>query len=151
MQDPTITTYPQIYQDYAQRNVMNANLKPLLDKYISFMSGKKILDIGCTNGRDSCYFLDKGFDVYGIDLTPEVHLPKSISLNEWANMLKENIVYLLQKELSFSQIQKLVNSLLPYYFIRVITYFDEIENATTKQIEKIFIKQKSIIIINKDE
>jgi len=67
----TIQTYSKIYQDYANRNTLNNDMRSLLDKFIGRLSGKKILDVGCAQGRDSCYFSEKGYDVLGIDLTPE--------------------------------------------------------------------------------
>ena len=34
-------------------------------------NGKKLLDFGCARGIHSQYFIDKGFDVYGIDISEE--------------------------------------------------------------------------------
>ena len=34
-------------------------------------NGKKLLDFGCARGVHSQYFIDKGFDVYGIDISEE--------------------------------------------------------------------------------
>ena len=67
----TIQTYSQIYQAYADRNTLNENIKPLLNKFIKLLKGKKIIDVGCANGRDSCYFYSQGYNVTGIDLSPE--------------------------------------------------------------------------------
>jgi 2-polyprenyl-3-methyl-5-hydroxy-6-metoxy-1,4-benzoquinol methylase len=69
--DKTIQTYSKIYQDYANRNTLNSNIAILLDKFIDKLKGKSVLDVGCAQGRDSCYFSEKGYDVVGIDLTPE--------------------------------------------------------------------------------
>ena len=67
----TIQTYSKIYQDYANRNTLNNDMRSLLDKFIERLNGNKILDVGCAQGRDSCYLSEKGYDVLGIDLTPE--------------------------------------------------------------------------------
>ena len=40
-----------------------------LNKFISLLQGKKILDAGCGTGRDVEYFLDEGFDITGIDIS----------------------------------------------------------------------------------
>lgn len=71
MNNKTIATYSTIYKDYAKRNVLNPEMQKLLDKFIKLIKGKKILDVGCAQGRDSCYFVSKGYIVNGIDLTPE--------------------------------------------------------------------------------
>ena len=36
-----------------------------------FVPGMKILDAGCGGGRNLIYFLQAGFDVYGVDQSPE--------------------------------------------------------------------------------
>ena len=36
-----------------------------------FVPGMKILDAGCGSGRNLIYFLQAGFDVYGVDRSPE--------------------------------------------------------------------------------
>jgi len=36
-----------------------------------FVSGMKILDAGCGGGRNLIYFLQNGFEVYGVDRSPE--------------------------------------------------------------------------------
>ena len=70
-QNTTVITYSKIYQDYANRNIINRDIKRVLNLFICKLSGKKILDVGCAGGRDAVYFTSKGFEVLGIDLTPE--------------------------------------------------------------------------------
>ncbi len=36
-----------------------------------FLQGSKILDVGCGGGRNLVYFLQNGFDVFGIDQNPD--------------------------------------------------------------------------------
>ena len=40
-----------------------------LNKFISLLIGKKILDAGCGPGRDLLYFKEEGLDVTGIDIS----------------------------------------------------------------------------------
>lgn len=40
-----------------------------IDFFIDKINGDKILDIGCGSGRDAEYFVNKGLDVIGIDLS----------------------------------------------------------------------------------
>jgi SAM-dependent methyltransferase len=63
----TIETYEQIadlYNSlYPYVNTEN------IDFFIDKLNGDKILDIGCGSGRDAEYFVSKGLDVIGIDLS----------------------------------------------------------------------------------
>jgi len=71
MINKTIQTYRKIYKDYSSRNVMNNDISEMLNLFISKLSGKSVLDIGCAQGRESTYMSQRGLDVTGIDLTPE--------------------------------------------------------------------------------
>ena len=43
----------------------------LMDVFDSYLNGKKVIDLGCNNGRWSSYFLDKGATfVEGVDIDP---------------------------------------------------------------------------------
>ena len=43
--------------------------EPLMDVFTSYVDGKKIIDLGCNNGRWSSWFLDKGATfVEGVDM-----------------------------------------------------------------------------------
>lgn len=44
----------------------------------------KLLDFGCGNGVHSKYFMDKGYDCYGVDIVEEV-----IRQNCYANLIEE--------------------------------------------------------------
>jgi SAM-dependent methyltransferase/SOS-response transcriptional repressor LexA len=51
-----------------------ANVSPEFEAWLSrsFEKAKKILDVGCGTGRDLCFLLRKGKDVYGVDASPEI-------------------------------------------------------------------------------
>ncbi|MEI7579009.1 MAG: methyltransferase domain-containing protein [bacterium] len=67
----TIKTYSQIYQEYAASNMHFKQIQPKLKKFVKLLNGKKVLDIGCADGRDTAAFQKLGLEVTGIDLTPE--------------------------------------------------------------------------------
>lgn len=61
--------------------------------YFSNISGKKVLDVGCAQGRDVEYFLKKDFDVSGIDFClPFLELAKKSFPK--ANFLKMDLTKL---------------------------------------------------------
>jgi 2-polyprenyl-3-methyl-5-hydroxy-6-metoxy-1,4-benzoquinol methylase len=68
----TKQTYSLIYQDYALRNtVINKYVKAKLDRFITFLAGKDVLDIGCAAGLATNYLYDKGLNATGCDLSEE--------------------------------------------------------------------------------
>ncbi|MEY3470868.1 MAG: hypothetical protein RLZZ223_218 [Candidatus Parcubacteria bacterium] len=63
----TIETYEQMADLY---NSLYPDVnKDNIDFFIDKLNGDKILDIGCGSGRDAEYFVSKGLDVTGIDLS----------------------------------------------------------------------------------
>ena len=50
----------------------NYHFDKYLKKFIKKLKGKKILDVGCGNGRDLEFFIKKKFDVIGIDCSYEL-------------------------------------------------------------------------------
>lgn len=58
--EQTADLYNSLYPDVNKDNI---------DFFIDKLNGDKILDIGCGSGRDAEYFLNKGLDVIGIDLS----------------------------------------------------------------------------------
>ena len=50
----------------------------------------KILDFGCGNGIHSKYFMDKGFDCYGVDIVPEAIQQAQKFMGEQAVLIKPN-------------------------------------------------------------
>lgn len=68
----TKRAYSQIHQDYAYRNaVPNADVVRMLDRFISLVPGKRVIDIGCAEGRETKYLADRGLHVTGCDLSKE--------------------------------------------------------------------------------
>ncbi|MBR8748603.1 hypothetical protein IX317_000262 [Fusobacterium sp. DD29] len=67
----------KFYDDNADNffnNTVNADMKNLysqFEKYLKYNSGE-ILDLGCGSGRDSKYFIEKGFKVTALDLSPKL-------------------------------------------------------------------------------
>lgn len=63
-----IKAYDQIaklYGDYKSEKLLQYQL----NKFISLLPGKRVLDAGCGTGRDVEYFLDEGIDAIGIDIS----------------------------------------------------------------------------------
>ena len=58
--EQTAYLYNSLYPDVNRNNI---------DFFIKQLKGKNILDIGCGTGRDAEYFVNKGLDVVGIDLS----------------------------------------------------------------------------------
>ncbi|AJF63005.1 MAG: Methyltransferase protein [archaeon GW2011_AR20] len=63
-----IQAYDEIASLYADYNFPKL-LQFQLNKFISLLVGKKILDAGCGPGRDLQYFNEEGLDVTGIDIS----------------------------------------------------------------------------------
>jgi ubiquinone/menaquinone biosynthesis C-methylase UbiE len=67
----------QSYDDNAQKYISRDNFKDFIHKYLSneldlfltSLEGKKILDIGAGNGRDSMIFQNRGFKPIAIDIS----------------------------------------------------------------------------------
>src|SRR3989344_9680523 len=64
----TIQTYDKIASIYSEYKFPKL-LQFQLNKFISLLIGKKILDAGCGSGRDLQYFNEEGLDVTGIDIS----------------------------------------------------------------------------------
>ena len=64
------------YDDNAEsyiNDTLYADMHCLQDKFISFLPEKAhILDAGCGSGRDTCYFLNRGFSVTAIDASEKM-------------------------------------------------------------------------------
>lgn len=64
------------YNQYANQyfeNTVNLELGEILDDFITYLpDGAEIMDLGCGSGRDSLYFIEKGFDVTAVDGSSEL-------------------------------------------------------------------------------
>lgn len=70
----TITYYNQNAEEYFN-NTVNVSMQELYDQFEAYLkSGDKNLDIGCGSGRDSRYFLSRGYDVFPVDGSMELCL-----------------------------------------------------------------------------
>jgi len=54
-----------LYADYTFPKLLQFQL----NKFISLLIGKKVLDAGCGPGRDLLYFKEEGLDITGIDIS----------------------------------------------------------------------------------
>ena len=65
--DETIAYYNQNAEEYFNKTV-NVSIQGVYDQFEAYLKpGYKILDLGCGSGRDSRYFLSKGYDVVSVD------------------------------------------------------------------------------------
>jgi SAM-dependent methyltransferase len=77
--------YKNRNDEEAQRFIDNAL------RHINLHTGSKILDIACGKGRHSKFLNSKGFDVTGIDLSPESIAEASISTNEHLHFFEHDM------------------------------------------------------------
>lgn len=66
----TIKSYDEFADLYTKAH-FQANVEKQASFFVHNFDGKKILDVGCGPGRDSKFFVDKGFEVEGIDTSVE--------------------------------------------------------------------------------
>ncbi|MGA3020509.1 MAG: class I SAM-dependent methyltransferase [Candidatus Micrarchaeales archaeon] len=65
----TIKTYDKIARSYAEKYNTRNYWGPQYDSFESLLKGPKILDVGCGGGRDSLHFMEKNYEVTGIDFS----------------------------------------------------------------------------------
>lgn len=75
----------------------NADMSKAYEVFESFLNTKgKILDLGCGSGRDSLYFLKKGYEV-----TPTDFSPTMVSLA--SELLKKDVIKLDMREMDYKE------------------------------------------------
>jgi trans-aconitate methyltransferase len=68
----TRQTYNHIHEQYASSNpALHDDVQKSLDRFISYLSGKNVLDVGCASGYESKYLHDHGLNVTGCDISSE--------------------------------------------------------------------------------
>ena len=90
----TIDYYNQNAINYC-KNTINVAMQNLYDEFESYLQpGARILDLGCGSGRDSKYFLSKGYDVVSVDGAIEIcHLAEQYIGKSVHNIKFENFDY----------------------------------------------------------
>lgn len=71
MHKKTIDYYNQNANLFVMGTV-SVNFSKTQDKFINYLPGRRILDFGCGSGRDTKYFMSKGFVVSAIDGSEEL-------------------------------------------------------------------------------
>jgi SAM-dependent methyltransferase len=56
-----------------------------------FVSGMQVLDAGCGAGRNLVYFLQHGYQVYGVDQSPEAIAQVRLSQPTWLHICRRRI------------------------------------------------------------
>lgn len=64
-----IDDYNDIAEEYCEEFFEDTSDNKYIDMFLASLKGKKVLDVGCGNGKDCLYIAKKGFDVNGIDFS----------------------------------------------------------------------------------
>ncbi len=67
----TTESYNKFAKNYVEYS-FDTILQYQLTQFLSFLKGKKVLDVGAGSGRDVQYLKEEGLTVTGIELSPEV-------------------------------------------------------------------------------
>lgn len=82
------------YNQYATQyyeNTVDLELGDIRDEFIGYLpENSEIMDLGCGSGRDSLYFIERGFDVTSVDGSKELCELASIHLGQDVLNLKYN-------------------------------------------------------------
>lgn len=90
----TIDYYNQNAMNYC-KSTINVSMQNIYDKFESYLQpGARILDLGCGSGRDSKYYLSKGYDVVSVDGAIEIcHLAEQYIGKFVRNITFDNLDY----------------------------------------------------------
>ena len=88
----TINYYNQNAENFIA-NTQNADMHPTQERFLRLLDANtSILDFGCGSGRDTKYFLEKGYQVTAIDGSAELcRLASEFTGIEVRNQTKQNI------------------------------------------------------------
>ncbi len=71
MIDKTIDYYNNNAESFVNQTV-GVDFKETQNRFLNYLNGNKILDFGCGSGRDTKFFLDRGYAVTAIDGSEEL-------------------------------------------------------------------------------
>ena len=71
MKNKTLDYYNKNADNFVA-NTISVDFKSTQDKFLDKLQGKRILDFGCGSGRDTKYFLEKGYEVDAVDGSEEL-------------------------------------------------------------------------------
>ena len=67
----TIDYYNLNAESFVNQTV-SVDFRDTQDRFLNYLNGNKILDFGCGSGRDTKYFLERGYEVTAIDGSEEL-------------------------------------------------------------------------------
>lgn len=89
------------YNQYATqyyKDTVNLELDDIRNEFIDYLpEDSEIMDLGCGSGRDSLYFMERGFDVTAVDGSKELCELASIHIGQ-------DVLHLNYNELDFSDV-----------------------------------------------
>jgi len=90
--DKTLEYYDSSFEAF-KKDTVNVEFSDIQDRFLSYLDpGSLILDFGCGTGRDSRYFLGKGYKVEAIDGSGEmVRIAKEVSGLDVKQMLFDEL------------------------------------------------------------
>lgn len=72
IEDETLNYYNNMAREFVA-NTVDVTFTEIQDTFLSYLhNGAQIMDFGCGSGRDTKYFLDKGYDVDAVDGSEEL-------------------------------------------------------------------------------
>ena len=71
MKNKTLDYYNKNADNFVA-NTISVDFKKTQDKFLDKLQGKRILDFGCGSGRDTKFFLEKGYEVDAVDGSEEL-------------------------------------------------------------------------------